>query len=97
MCVLTWLHTTHHIQDRLECHDIDVKVHPPNSPDLTPCDFCLFLTLKHRFWGQSFQSDTYVVQKVQQIYGRIKGICQNSHKKMGPAYNAVCRDRWVVF
>jgi len=31
--------------------------HPPYSPDLTPCDFWAFATMKMELRGKKFQSD----------------------------------------
>ena len=31
-------------------------IHPPNSPDLAPCDFCLFSNLKEKFRGCHYET-----------------------------------------
>jgi histone-lysine N-methyltransferase SETMAR len=38
--------------------------HPPNSPDLAPCDFYLFPKLKLFFAGQHFSSNQKAIAAV---------------------------------
>jgi hypothetical protein len=59
----TWLlhhdnalcHTTLSVTEFLAKHSIPVVLHPPYSPDLTPCDFFLFPRLKSTLKGKWFQ------------------------------------------
>jgi histone-lysine N-methyltransferase SETMAR len=46
--------------------------HPPNSPDLTPCDFLLFEHLKHRLDGRFFDDDIAVEGVVSAILSSIE-------------------------
>lgn len=46
---------------------IETIAHAPYSPDLAPCDFWLFPTLKNKIAGTRFQSDTEVKTAVQGV------------------------------
>jgi hypothetical protein len=35
----------------------EVLAHPPYSPDLAPCDYCLFSRVKEHLWGKRFESE----------------------------------------
>jgi len=39
--------------------------HPPYSPDLGPCDFCLFPLLKEHLSGTRFSSDSDIIASVE--------------------------------
>ncbi|CAF5016228.1 unnamed protein product, partial [Rotaria sp. Silwood1] len=41
------------VSDYLESKDITIIPHPPNSPDLTPCDFWLFSLIKQKIGDQN--------------------------------------------
>jgi len=45
-------HTALSIREFLAKKNIPVLPHPPYSPDLAPCDFCLFPKLKSKMKGQ---------------------------------------------
>ena len=47
-------HTALSIREFLAKKNIAVLPHPPYSPDLAPCDFCLFPKLKSKFRGHHF-------------------------------------------
>ena len=47
-------HTAISIGEFLTSKDIAVVPQPPNSPDLSPCDFFLFPKLKHVLKGHHF-------------------------------------------
>jgi histone-lysine N-methyltransferase SETMAR len=49
--------------------------HPPYSPDLVPCDFCAFPTLKRQLRGKWFSSDDEVRNATAEV---IKGMSQNN-------------------
>ncbi len=49
-------HTALPTQQKLEAWGINVLAHPPNSLDLTPCDFALFPKLKEPLRGVKFQN-----------------------------------------
>ncbi len=55
-------HTAVVIQAYLEWN-IKVRPHPPYSPDLAPCDYWLFPTLKKAIRGQHFNSNDKVVNQ----------------------------------
>ncbi len=54
-------HTSRKMAEFLEKHKVEVMEHPPYRPDLTPCDFWLFLLLKAALWGTRFSTDEQVV------------------------------------
>jgi histone-lysine N-methyltransferase SETMAR len=47
-------HTALAIREFLAKKNIPVLPHPPYSPDLAPCDFCLFPKLKLKLKGHHF-------------------------------------------
>jgi histone-lysine N-methyltransferase SETMAR len=47
--------------------------HPPYSPDLAPCDFWTFPTLKHELRGQKFSTDTGVKQATSATVRKMSG------------------------
>ena len=47
-------HTTLSIREFLAKKNIPVLHHPPYSPDLAPCDFCLFSKFKSKLKGHHF-------------------------------------------
>ena len=48
--------TTHLRIDFLRGTPVQLLIHPPYSPDLAPCDFFLFPTVKARLRGKRFSS-----------------------------------------
>ena len=44
--------------------------HPPYSPDMTPCDFCLFPKLKLFLAGQRFSSNQEAIAAVEDVFCR---------------------------
>ena len=44
------------VQEYQKESGLDVSDHPQYSPDLSPCDFCLFLRLKEMLAGHHFES-----------------------------------------
>ena len=56
-------HTALSIQEFLAKKNIPVLSHPPNSPDLAPCDFYLFPKLKSKLKGHHFRT-TEIIQKI---------------------------------
>ncbi len=49
-------HTAGDTLNKLKQWDVQILSHPPHSPDLTPCDFALFLKLKECLRGIKFDS-----------------------------------------
>lgn len=45
------------IADYLTAHNIEVMSHPPYTPDVAPCDYWLFPTLKRHLRGQEFKTN----------------------------------------
>ena len=62
------LHTARLTQEWLEKHGIETLPHPPYSPDLAPCDYWLFPTLKWGLRGRQFQTDDEVKKEVQKFF-----------------------------
>jgi histone-lysine N-methyltransferase SETMAR len=50
------IHKTKDVQDHLANFEFGRMEHPPDSPDLAPCDFFLFGAMKENFSGQHFES-----------------------------------------
>ncbi len=49
----------------LQKHNIEVMVHSPYSPELSPCDFWLFPCLKTVLCRQLFEKDSELLNAVQ--------------------------------
>ncbi len=49
-------HTAIPTQQKLQAWNINVLAHPPNSPNLAPCDFALFPKLKEPLRGVHFKT-----------------------------------------
>jgi hypothetical protein len=67
------------LQDNARPHIAAVTLaalqHPPCSPDLAPCDFWAFRTLKRQLRGKRFSSDVEVKNATAAV---LKGMSQNS-------------------
>jgi hypothetical protein len=46
--------------------------HPPYSPDLAPCDFWTFPTMKRELWGKKFRSDQRPAARFREVSGVIR-------------------------
>ena len=57
-------HSSHPIQTFLEKHRIPIIHQPPSSPDMAPCDFCLFPKLKMTLKGSCFENREEIMQNV---------------------------------
>ena len=49
-------HTAAVTLDFLAANDVQLVTHPPYSPDLAPCDWFLFLSVKRQLKGEQFQN-----------------------------------------
>ncbi len=49
--------------------------HPPYSPDLSPCDFFLFPTIKRILRGQTFTTVQELIQEVNHLMGQVPTWC----------------------
>ncbi|GFW99473.1 putative mariner transposase [Trichonephila clavipes] len=56
-------HSALSVKRFLAKHSIPVLEHPPYSPDLAPCDFCLFPKVKSALKGTRFESVEAVKEK----------------------------------
>ena len=54
-------HTARRTKEFLKQSGLEMIEHPPYSPDLAPCDFWLFPTLKRYLKGRRFQSETELI------------------------------------
>jgi hypothetical protein len=45
--------------------------HPPYSPDLAPCDFWAFPTMKREFRGKKFRSDQRSATRFREVGGAL--------------------------
>ncbi len=64
-------HTARVVTEWLEQQNIETVPHPPYSPDLAPCDFWLFPTLKKALRGRRFNSDEEVKQAVYSAFQKL--------------------------
>ena len=51
-------HKTNQVQEKIASMGMVELEHPPYSPDLAPCDFCLFPKLKEYLSGRNFDSNS---------------------------------------
>ncbi len=49
-------HTSDFTMERLKKWKMELLEHPPNSPDLAPCDFSIFPKLKAKLRGRHFKT-----------------------------------------
>ena len=64
-------HESATVQEYLKESGLDVLDHPPYSPDLSPCDFWLFLRLKEMMAGHRFESHCGIGSAVYQCLQHI--------------------------
>ena len=64
-------HTAKVVTEFLEERKIEIVPHPPYSPDLAPCDFHLYPTLKKNIKGRRFDSAQAALDAVQGILKRM--------------------------
>ena len=57
-------HTAGKVIEFLHRNNMQTVPHPPYSPDLAPCDFFLFPTLKRPLRGRRFSNDKELMQAV---------------------------------
>ena len=60
-------HNALSVKQFLATKNITVLEHPPDSPDLTPCDFCLFPKIKSVLKGTNFVSVESVKAKTAEV------------------------------
>ena len=58
------VHTAGKVLEFLHRNNMQTVPHPPYSPDLAPCDFFLFPTLKRPLRGRRFSNDNELIQAV---------------------------------
>ena len=61
-------HTSNYVKDYLDQSSFTLLQHPPYSPDLSPCDFGLFGTVKDSFRGKSFGCEEELLQAIDQFF-----------------------------
>ncbi len=59
------------MQEWLGRYNTEMMKHAPYSPDLVPCDFWLFLSLKRNMRCLNFETDAQAIQETQIIFGWI--------------------------
>lgn len=64
-------HTAARTIDFLHESGVQVVPHPPYSPDLAPCDFFLFPTVKREMKGRRFESEDVAVAALIEVLERI--------------------------
>lgn len=61
-------HTSQYTKQYLDRSSFTLLQHPPYSPDLSPCDFGLFGTVKESFKGRSFDSEEELLRAIDQFF-----------------------------
>ena len=80
-------HTAKIVKDYLEEQGLQVFPHPPYSPDIAPCDFWLFPTLKERLAGREF----YRVQDLAKaVFSELRSIPKED-------YAAAAMEKWIAW
>jgi transposase len=64
-------HNDAKIIEKLEKRHIARGSHPPYSPDLSPCDFWLFGTLKQKMKKQIFQSEEQILAAITESWNEL--------------------------
>lgn len=77
-------HVATSVQQYLSKCNIKIMPHPPYSPDLAPCDFWLFPTLKEKLRGRKFNTDSEVISAV-----------EGSLKQLPEKGFSTCFEKWV--
>ena len=73
------------VKDYLEEQQLQVLPHPPYSPDLAPCDFWLFPTLKERLAGRKF----YRIQDLTKaVFSELRNIPKKDY--------AAAMEKWIA-
>jgi len=76
-------HTALSIREFLAKKNIPILPHPPYSPDLAPCDFCLFPKLKSKLKGHHFRT----MENIQKIVtDELHTLTENDFRS--------CYDQW---
>jgi histone-lysine N-methyltransferase SETMAR len=60
-------HNDHEIADELTAADIARAPHPPNSPNLSPCDFWRFGFLKESMKGMELSAEDEILEAIPTI------------------------------
>jgi hypothetical protein len=61
-------HNGNKISEKLAKRSIEPAPHPTYSPDLSPCDFWLFGTIKHNMKDREFQSQQEILSAVAKLW-----------------------------
>lgn len=64
-------HTASRTTDFLAASNVKLMTHPPYSPDLAPCDFFLFPTIKSKMRGMHFNSSEAAVAAYEQLVSEV--------------------------
>ena len=65
------VHTSRKVKSFLSAADWETIPQPPYSPDLAPCDFYLFGTVKYQLEGMYARNRDEMVEKTKKIFGKI--------------------------
>jgi transposase len=64
-------HNSAKITEKLEKRHIARAPHPPYSPDLSLCDFWLFMTLKQKMKGRVFQGEEQILAAITESWNEL--------------------------
>ena len=64
-------HTSSLTREFMSKNGVETIPHPPYSPDLAPCDFWMFPTLKKELRGRRFVSKTEIQNAIQNFFNSI--------------------------
>jgi histone-lysine N-methyltransferase SETMAR len=77
------IHSTEEVQGHLRYLSFTRMEHPLYSPDLAPCDFFLFGTMKENFSGQRFESAQELFRAVEAFLRAFPQFLANRFSGMG--------------
>ena len=68
LCGNSRAHTSQYVKNHLDHSCFTLLKHPAYYPDLSPCNFGLFGTVKESFKGKSFDSEEELLQAIGQFF-----------------------------
>jgi hypothetical protein len=64
-------HNEHEFVNELRCLKILKAPHPPYSPDISPCDFCIFRDFKRKLKNSHLQGSDEILTAFQELWNII--------------------------
>jgi hypothetical protein len=93
------IHSARKVMGQLKQSEFKRMGHPPNSPDLSPCDFFLYGTMKGQLKGRNFAEKEELLSVLSALMSEIPpdiiaGLCQLGSTAT-PLYTDERRVYWV--